>query len=87
MAVDRVAVRGVFLCSSGFVMSNDLVAEEIEVDPVFGASPFGKTENSPVKVTCFFEIIDRKGDVKGANRGGGGERHTVMVPICREVRA
>jgi hypothetical protein len=51
------------------VVGDDLVAEEVEVDPVFGAPAFGKTQNGAVEVPSGREIVDGKGEVKGAQSG------------------
>ncbi|SBV34318.1 protein of unknown function [uncultured Sphingopyxis sp.] len=48
---------------------DDLVAVEIEVDPVGGAASFGTAENRSVEMARGIEVIDGKGDVKGGEVG------------------
>jgi len=45
-------------------MRDDLMPEEIEVDPLFGAATLGTTENRAVKSSRCFEVVDREGDVE-----------------------
>jgi hypothetical protein len=53
----------------GLQMGNDLMAEEIEIDPLRGASPFRTTQKATVESACCVKIINREGNVKW------GERH------------
>jgi hypothetical protein len=41
-------------------MGDNLMAVEIEVDPVRVGAAFGTTENTPVKISRAGEIIDRE---------------------------
>ena len=68
VSINCVAVR-VLLPGAGFVMSDDLVSEEIEVDPVFGAPALRQTENGAVEVASGLEIVDGKGDMEGSQSG------------------
>jgi hypothetical protein len=47
-----------------------LMAEEIKVDPVLGASALRQTEHGPVEVAGCLEIVDREGYVKRSQSGG-----------------
>ena len=49
-------------------MGDDLVAEEVEVDPVVGAAALRAAQNGAVKVACGGEVVDGEGDVKGAEQ-------------------
>ena len=51
--------------SAGFVVRDDLVPEEIEVDPMLRAPSFRAAENRAVEVAGGGEVIDREGDVEG----------------------
>ena len=46
-------------------MGDDLVAVEIEIDPMLGASAFGAAEQLAVEAARRGEVIDRKGEVEG----------------------
>jgi hypothetical protein len=48
---------------------DDLVTEEIEVDPLFGAAAFGATEHRAVEMARSLEIIDGERNVEGTKRG------------------
>lgn len=65
MAVDRVAVQGGLLDGSRLVVRDDLVTEEVEVDPLFRASSFGQAQYRAIKVACCDQVIYGKGDVEG----------------------
>jgi hypothetical protein len=69
VAIDGIAVRVFGDCGSGLEVGDDLVAEEVEVDPVIGAAAFGTAENLAIKEAGGGEIVDGKGDVKGAEGG------------------
>jgi hypothetical protein len=45
-------------------MSDDLVTIEIEIDPLFGASSFGTTEQSAVEAPGGREIVDGEGEME-----------------------
>jgi hypothetical protein len=65
-AVDGVAVEAV--CGrSGLVMGDDLVAEEVEIDPVVGAAALRAAQDGAVKVAGGGEVVDREGDVERAD--------------------
>ena len=51
-------------------MGDDLVAEEIEVDPFIRAAAFGAAEQAAVEVARGGEIVDRKGEVEGRQQSG-----------------
>jgi hypothetical protein len=44
------------------------MAEEVEVNPDVGAAAFGTPKDGAVEVARGSEVIDRKGDMKGAQR-------------------
>src|SRR5699024_8441756 len=73
---DLVAVDRVGQCVTGFAfaqMRGDLVAVEIEIDPVVAFAAFVATERVAVKMPGGFEVADRKGKMKGAvGHGCGG---------------
>ena len=46
-------------------MGDDLVAVEIEVDPVLGAAPFGAAQQLAVEAARGGQIVDRKGEMEG----------------------
>jgi hypothetical protein len=50
-------------------MRNDLMAEEIEIDPVRVAAPFGTAEEPSVEGARRPEIMHREGEVEGDRRG------------------
>ena len=52
----------------GFVVGDDLVAEEVEVDPVVGAAALRAAQDGAVKVAGGGEIVDGEGDVEGAEQ-------------------
>lgn len=54
-------------------MRDDLVPEEVEVDPVVGAAAFRAAEEIAVEVPSGSKVIDGEGDMKG------GETHTTMI--------
>ena len=46
-------------------MGDDLVAVEVEIDPMVGAAAFGAAEQLAVEAPRGGEIVDRKGKVEG----------------------
>ena len=76
VAVDWIAVVGGDATGrgGGLEVRDDLVAVEIEVDPVVGAAAFRAAEDGCVEVARGVEVVDRKGDVKGL------DGHTKMIP-------
>ena len=63
MAIDRIG-RDEFGGGRNKV-GDDLVAEEVKVDPLAGRTAFGTPQHAAVKGAGGVQIIDRKGDVKG----------------------
>ena len=63
MAVDRIGVPA--RRHRRVEMGDDLVAEEIEVDPFVRASPLRAAEQAAVEGARGLEIVDRKGEVEG----------------------
>ena len=49
-------------------MGDDLMAEEVEVDPVVGAAALRAAQDGAVKVACGGEIVNGEGDVEGAQQ-------------------
>ena len=45
-------------------MRDDLVAEEIEIDPMGGAAAFRAAEGGSVEVAGGVEVVNRDGDVE-----------------------
>jgi hypothetical protein len=64
VAIDGIVV-GVGFCG-GLQVGDDLVAEEIEVDPLGGAAAFGTAQSCSVEGAGGFEVVDGKGNVKGS---------------------
>ena len=50
-------------------MGDDLVAEEIEIDPAVGAASFPAAEHAAVEGARGGKIVDREGEVERAERG------------------
>ena len=80
VAINGIAVIRVIYCGPGFVMSDDLMAEEVKVDPVFRAAALRQTENRAVKMACSLEIVDGEGKVKRVQGG-----HDSMVTSRGDV--
>ena len=55
----------------GFVMSDDLVTEEVEVNPMLRAAALREAEDGAIEMPCGVKIVDGKGYVKRAQRGHG----------------
>ena len=94
MAVDRIVMRPAGDLA-GIEMGDDLMAEEIEVDPVIGMAPLRTAERAAVKGAGRVEIVDRKGEVEGrraassgrslARTGAAGERAACGDPWPQRV--
>src|SRR6266851_2362349 len=80
------AVDGVVVCLAargGLQVRDDLVAEEIEVDPLCRAAAFGATERGAVEGTSGIEVVDGEGDMKGGKRcSAHGIHHTMPLLWC-----
>ncbi len=63
-AVD--GIRHALLHPVGREMRDDLVSEQVEVDPMIGAAPLGAAEQLTIEVTSRGEVVDREGEVEGA---------------------
>src|SRR3546814_6988855 len=57
-------------------MRDDLMAEEIEVDPFFRAPPLRAAEQPAIEGARGGEIVDGKGEVEGRQGHGRSEEHT-----------
>ena len=53
VTINRIGVEAFFLDLSWFQMNDELVAIEIEINPLIGAASFFATEDVPVKSSCF----------------------------------
>src|SRR5690606_36977816 len=63
LSVHRIAAR---CCGGIFLQVNDqLVAKEVEVDPMVAASAFCATQGFAIKGTGAFQITDGDSEVKG----------------------
>ena len=72
MSVDRVRDRK--RLGRRIEMRDDLVAEQVEIDPVIGAAPLRATEHATVKGARGGEIVDREGEMEWA------KCHGLMIP-------
>jgi hypothetical protein len=72
VAVDGIVMRLVAV-GGRLEVRDDLVAEEIEVDPLCGAAAFGAAEGGSIECAGGVEVINGKGDVKR------GERHSGLL--------
>jgi hypothetical protein len=66
VAIDRVGVELDLSrpAQSGIFVTDKLVAEQIEVDPVFGAAAFGAAQQPAVESACLGDVAHLYGDVK-----------------------
>ena len=72
---DRVPIHLIRLPATELVggqVRHDLVAVEIEVDPLVGRASFGAAEQLPVETACGLEVVDGEGEVEGRDLGHGG---------------
>lgn len=67
VTVDGVMVQIAGVCGFGFQVDNELVAEEIKIDPLVGAPAFFTAEYIAIECAGFNEVIDGNGDVKGSD--------------------
>ena len=81
VAVDGVVVGGA-VGGGGLEVRDDLVAEEIEVDPLRGAAALGTAQGGSVEGASGVEVVNRKGDVK-RREGHGGLLASIIR--CRET--
>ena len=73
-----VAVHRIRVVGAGFgraQMGNDLVAEEVEVDPFAAAAAFRAAEHAAVKRARTRQVVDREGKVK-RRCSNHGAQHT-----------
>ena len=73
VAIHRIVVR--LLRRTRLQMRNNLVAEEIEIDPLRRTSSLCTSQRASVKSTSSIEIIDRKRDMKG------GKCHMALLTL------
>lgn len=67
MTVDGVMVVAFDFGGPGFQVDDELMAKQIEVDPLVGAAAFFAAEDVAIECSCFLQIIDRNGDVEGCD--------------------
>ena len=79
VSIDGIVV-GVAAAVGGLEVRDDLVAEEIEVDPLGGAAALGTVQYGAVEGAGGFEVVDGKGDVK---RGEGWHESLLESMIAR----
>ncbi|GGO99693.1 hypothetical protein GCM10011329_33760 [Stakelama pacifica] len=48
-------------------MRDDLMPEQIEIDPAIGAAPFGTAEHLPIEMPRGIEVVYREGEMKGSD--------------------
>jgi len=65
-------------------VGDDLVAEEVEVDPLVRAAAFGTAERGAVEVACGIEVVDGEGDVERGEHGAGGLLFRIITCWGRE---
>src|SRR5882757_7499999 len=83
VSVDRIVV-GLAVGGRRLQMRDDLMAEEIEVDPLRGAAALRATQGGSVKSASGVEVVDREGNMKG------GQAHCGLLASiirCQEIRA
>jgi hypothetical protein len=64
----------------GVEMGDDLVAEEIEIDPVFGASAFAAIEEIAVESAGGGEVVDGKSEMERRELGHGFRFYVIPAP-------
>jgi hypothetical protein len=62
-------------------MCDDLVTEQVEIDPVAAAAPFGTPEYLTIKMAGFAQVIDGKGNVKGCQHQQTPSRSSIYLII------
>ena len=72
VAVDRILDRD--RLRGGIEMRDDLMPEQVEIDPRVAAAPFRAAERAAVESTRGSEVVDGKGEVKRAEGHGGPAR-------------
>lgn len=70
LAVYRIRMQLLFRFR--FVVYHQLMPEEVEIDPVVAASPFGAIEHIAIKSTALIQVMDGNSHVKGSDC-----RHTI----------
>ena len=79
MAVDGVVLRRV--CGARSEMGDNLVAEEVKVDPSLGAAAFGTAEGAAIEAARGVQVVDRESDVER------GEHHLTILTCGVEAEA
>ena len=70
MSINWIVV--VFAVFGRFQMSDDLVSEQVEVDPLCGTATFRTAKCSAIESAGSIKIVDRKGNMKR------GQRHEIV---------
>lgn len=86
MAIDGVVVQAFLRRGPGFQVDDELMAVQIEVDPLIGAPAFFAAKDIAVKSAGFVEIINGNGYVKGRDlfhAGGFAVKNTTESPNFR----
>jgi hypothetical protein len=78
MAIDRVRHRD--RLRRGVEMCDDLMTEQVEIDPGLGAAPLGAAQHATVKGTRGGDVVDGKGEVERA------ELHERAINRFRHLR-
>jgi hypothetical protein len=65
VAIYRIMMLAV-LFGRRFEMGDDLVAKEVEVDPLRRASPLRTAQQASIERPCSHQVIDRESNVKGS---------------------
>lgn len=67
VTIHRVVVYLRLRIAGRFVMGNDLMAKEIEINPFVSTSTFTTPQQINIKTTCLGNISNRKGEMKRRN--------------------
>ena len=75
LAIDRIGMR---IRHGRTEVRDDLVTMKIEINPVICAAAFPATKDAAVKAARLFQIVNRKGEVKGSQSHG---RHGYLARL------
>lgn len=78
VAVHRVAAGVALGVGLRVLVDDQLVAEEVEVDPVLGGAAFAQAEDFAVEAPGGRQVVDRDGEVEGHQAHG-----VVPLWVCR----
>ena len=85
MTIHGIAVRRIVSCRPGFEVSDDLVAEQIEVNPMLRTAALRKPKYGAIEMPCGVKIVDGKGYVKRTQRGHGFDGSSWRLCIAGAV--